>query len=147
MRVNLRFKTGISPGLEPKVQGIEIIRLLADVRFKTPTGWTKSHEAVVDTGAPVSLLPAYIWQRLEQVELADHEIRGIAGKPECSIPVKIAKVTCFLQDDTGHQTKDMEIIAFLAQTDDVALLLGFKDLLAKLRLECDYRQQVASVEA
>jgi len=147
MRVNLTFKTGISPGLEQKVQGIEIIRLLAEVRFKTPTGWTKAQEAVVDTGAPISLLPASLWKKLIWAELAEHEIRGIASKPECSIPVKIAKVTCFLQDDTGHQTKDLEIIAFLAQTDDVALLLGFKDRLAALRLECDYRQQVASVEA
>jgi len=132
--------------LEQKVQGIEIIRWLANGRFKTPTGWTKAQEAVVDTGAPISLLPASLWKKPVWAELAEHEIRGIVGKPECAIPVKIAKVTCFLQDGTSHQTKDLEIIAFLAQTDDVALLLGFKDRLEALRLHGDDRQQTASVQ-
>jgi hypothetical protein len=147
MRVELEFKTLTSSTLEQKVQGIKVIRLLAGVRFKTPSGWMRVYRAVVDTGAPISLLPAFVWRDLERADLAEHEIRGIAGKPECAIPVKIAKVTCFLEDSAGHQTGDMEIIAFLDQTDDVALLLGFKGLLAALRLHCDYRQQTASVEA
>jgi len=146
MRVNLVLKTLTSPELEKKVKGIEVIRLLTSVQFKTLTGWTKAYDAIMDTGAPISLLPAFIWKKLDRVELADHEVFGIAGKPECSIPVKVGRVICFLEDDAGHRTKEMEIHAYLAQTDEVALILGFKDLLAKLLLYCDYRRQIAYVE-
>lgn len=146
MRVNLVLKTLTSPELEQKVKGLEVIRLLASVQFKTPAGWSKPYDAIVDTGAPISLLPKFIWEKLARVELADHEVFGIAGKPECSIPVKIGKVTCFLEDDAGHRTKEIEIYAYLAQTDEVSLILGFKELLAKLVLYCDYRRQLAYVE-
>ncbi len=89
------LKTLKSPELERKVPGLQVVRLLAAVQFRTPTGWTKPYDAIVDTGAPISVLPAFIWNKLERVELADHEIFGIVGKRECAIAVKVGKVACF----------------------------------------------------
>ncbi len=40
----------------------------------------------------------------------------------------------------------MEIFAYLAQTDEVALIVGFKDILTEILLYCDYRRQIAYVE-
>jgi predicted aspartyl protease len=142
MRVDLVLKTLLSPELERKVTGIEVIRLFASVQFKNPTDWSKAYRAIVDTGAPISLLPAFVWKKLDRVELADHHVGGVGG---ARLPVKVAKVTCFLEDGR-NRTKEMEIHAFLAQTDDVPLILGFKDLLARLVLHCDYRRQIAFVE-
>jgi hypothetical protein len=39
-----------------------------------------------------------------------------------------------LEDDAAHRTREMGIHAYLAHTDQITLLLGFKDLLAKLLL-------------
>lgn len=147
MRVNLFFTASRSAKLEEKIKGIDFIRLRASVRFKTATGWSDIYDAIVDTGAPLSLIPKFIWEKIQRTELADYSIGGLGRG---GVAVKVAKVTCQLVDDLGHQTQEMEIHAYLVKreikTRGVPLILGFKDLLARLTNHFDYRVKEAWVE-
>lgn len=146
MRVNLFFRVSKDPVLEGKVQGIEVIRLKVLVRFKTLDGWTDVYEAIVDTGAHMSLIPHSIWKETVHTHLADHRVRGIVPNPDCSMPVKIGQLICRLTDNEGHRTQPLEIKAFLAPTDKVALILGFKDVLMRLAYHFDYRTDTAYID-
>jgi hypothetical protein len=147
MRVNLFFRVLHDPQLEEKLSGIEIIRLKALVRFKTARGWSDIYEAIVDTGAHMSLIPLSIWQEAEHTKLARHRIRGIVPKAGCTLPVLVGKVHCRLVDRQGRRTGPLEIHAFLAQTDEVALILGFKDVLMRFAHHIDYRTDTAYIDA
>jgi len=146
MRVKLYFATGVNPELEKKLKGIEIIRLMALVQFQKPRGWTNPETAIIDTGAPLCLIPLSFWSSINHRKLADHEVSGIVKKPEWRVPVTVEQLTCKRLDAEGHQTKALPIHAFLAPTDDVPLMLGFKDLLARFIHHFDYRKKEAYIE-
>jgi hypothetical protein len=63
IRVELYFKS--SPSLELLEKGIlvDIVRLYCMVRLGTNE--EDIHEAIVDTGSPVSVLPRSLWSRLD----------------------------------------------------------------------------------
>jgi len=144
MRVDLYFRAGRDPDLEQKVPGIDIIRLRARIRFKTNHGWTDTFSAIVDTGAPISLIPDVVWQKIQRTELADHSVGGIGLG---SLPVKVAKVCCQLLDTQGNQGKEIEMHAFLVQAGKKApLIIGFKDLLDRFPAYFNYPAQQAYVE-
>jgi hypothetical protein len=143
MPVNLFFRVFRDEELEEKVPDVDIIRLKALIRFKTSGGWTPPYEAIVDTGAPLSLIPPFIWEDLEWTKLADHGTSGIAGG---SVPVQVGTVSCQLLDRKGHATEELEIIAFLSSNDDVPLIIGFKDLLDSFETAFDYRRGTASID-
>ncbi|MBI1742897.1 hypothetical protein HYR54_07495 [Candidatus Acetothermia bacterium] len=147
MRVKLFFTVGRNPKLEKKVKGIEIIRLKCWVQFKKTQGWTDPYRALVDTGAPISLIPFSLWDASEHKVLADHSVSGVVPKPECSIPIKVGTLSCKLVDTEGHESKEMEIHAYFALNDDVPLILGFKDVLARFPHFFDYPQRDAYLEA
>lgn len=143
MRVNLFFTESRSAKLEAKVRGIDLIRLRASVRFQTATGWSDIYDAIVDTGAPISLIPKFIWEKTQRTELADHYAGGVGGG---RVPVKVAKVSCQLVDEFDHRTRELEIHAYLTKRGRVPLIVGFKDLLAQLTNHFDYRVREAWVE-
>lgn len=143
MRVNLYFTIVKDPELEQKVPGVDLIRLKTRIRFKIDQGWTEEYSAIVDTGAPVSLIPAFIWEKIQRVEYADHQVGGL-GKG--SIPVSVGRIGCMLTDRQGNKTKELEVIAYLAKTDKVPLILGFKDLLEGFNICFDHREKRAYVE-
>jgi len=122
-----------------------LLRVMAKVRFKTPSGYTKPYDAVVDTGAPTSLLPLDIWQDIEKTILADYVVRGVSPKPECKIDVKISKIGCIVFDELGNQ-KELDVFAYLALVEDVPLILGFKDLLEKFDIQINFSEDKAWIE-
>ncbi len=140
MLVNLFFRVFTDEELEKKVKGVDIIRLKALICFKTPDGWTNPYEAIVDTGAPLSLIPPFIWERLQRTRLADHSMGGIAGGV---VPVQIAEVFGQLLDQQGNTTEEMRIIAFLSTRDEAPLVIGFKDILDSFESRFDYRKGIA----
>lgn len=143
MRVNLFFTESFSADLQTKVPGIEFIRLRAAVRFKTDTGWSDICDAIVDTGAPISLILDFIWKKIERIELADHHVGGVGGG---KLPIKVAKVTCQLVDELGNETQPKEIHAYLVKRGRSPLILGFKDLLSQLTNHFDHRMGEAWIE-
>jgi len=144
MRVNFFFRVLHDTELEKK--GIEVIRLLTRIQFKTAQRWSDKYSAIVDTGAYVSLIPLSVWQEAVHTELTEHEVRGIVPRPECTLPVKVGQLTCRLVDNEGHQTKPLALRAFLAPTDKVPLILGFKGLLAEFAHHFDYRTGKAYID-
>lgn len=144
MPVNLFFRVYRDEELEEKVKGIDIIRLKALIRFKTPSGWTDPYEAIVDTGAPLSLIPPFIWERLQRTKLADHATEGIAGRP---VPVQVAAVNGQLLDRQGNVTEELKIVAFLSSSDEVPLIIGFRDLLDSFENRFDYRKGTAYLKS
>lgn len=107
------------------------------MRFKTPDDWTEARYAIVDTGAHTSLLPLSLWKELDVRILADHFVRGLVPREECKIDVRVGWVKGRIVDKEGNSTPQVEFRAFLALTDSIPLIVGFKDLLDKLRLEID----------
>jgi hypothetical protein len=81
MQVKLFFEIFKDIEIEKKVNGFEIIRLKCLIQFKTQDGWSEPYDAIVDTGAPCSLIPSYIWKRIKHTLIADHKVQGISRAP------------------------------------------------------------------
>lgn len=87
--IKLWFKKILDPELEIKIpKRIYLIRLYADVIFKTPSGWTNPYPAIIDTGAPVTVIPLDLWKKCEINILGNHWIKGIVPKKRMCIGSK-----------------------------------------------------------
>ncbi|MBA7514221.1 hypothetical protein ES705_06246 [subsurface metagenome] len=75
----------------------------------------------------------------------DHRVEGLIQKPECSIPVIIGKIGLRLVDEE-HQTEKIDVHTYLALTDEIPLILGFKDLLASFKVCFDYKENSGWLE-
>ncbi|PKP57369.1 MAG: hypothetical protein CVT89_04605 [Candidatus Altiarchaeales archaeon HGW-Altiarchaeales-2] len=123
-----------------------LTRLIGKVKFKTHKGWSKTYDALIDTGAHTTLIPLSIWQDIETDILSDHEVKGILAKKEYSVPVKVAKVKTVMFDLEGNQTDELEIPAYMSLIENVLLLIGFRNVLDKFRVCFDYQQHTAFIE-
>lgn len=145
LEVNLYFKKSLDLELLQKGLTVHLVRLMAAVQFKAKGGdWSREYEAIIDTGAPVSVLPNYIWHQSEVQLLADYRISGIVPKKECSLPVKVGK-TFLRLIDRNSATKQIEMLAYLVPTDKVPIILGFRDLLAEGKVNFCYQKEEASI--
>lgn len=64
--IKLHFKTRLVVSEQYGGVPLKIIRLIADVQFLKPDGsLSKIYQAIVDTGAHTSTLPATIWQEIQ----------------------------------------------------------------------------------
>lgn len=129
--------------------GIRVLttRLIARVAFATPDGSaTDKKRAIVDTGAPLALLPRSIWEQCAVKIMGQSTVGGIVPKPECQLAVHMGEVTCFLPAEDGA-TVATTLKAYLAPVDEVSLLLGFEGLLDCFRLVVDYPARNAFLEA
>jgi len=105
---------------------------------------SESREAIVDTGAHTSVLPLTLWQRFAvEIDEKDVTVGGINDRPECQIPASLGKVKCFLTDETGQVSPELDIPCFLAETDRVPLILGFANLLSRFKICFDYENKEA----
>ena len=124
----------------------KIIRLFCRLALKTPDGWTKPLPALLDTGAYLSLIPYSLWASAEVRLLADHEVRGLVPKPECKLDVQVGEVTGVLVD-RDHTSGEYSFLSFLARPgDSVPLILGFAELLEKVKLFSDPTSNTAWLE-
>lgn len=146
MVVKLSFETIYDPVLEKKVKWFEIVRLKTLVMFKHVDGDVEIRDGIVDTGAYVTLIPQSIWKNLEIEKITEHEIMGLSIKPECAIPVIIGKTCCSLIDENGGTTGELNFHSYLALTDKVPLIIGFKDLLSKFNVCFNYEKGEAYIE-
>lgn len=110
------------------------IRVLGLIKFKTMNGWGETESAIIDSGAPISVIPFDIWQKAETEILTKHELTGIVPRSECKLPVLIGRIECIVIDKLGNRTGMMKVRAFLALTNQVPLVLGFKDLLENFEI-------------
>lgn len=134
--------------IDPK-SGIELhkgIRLLGIIQFLSHNSWNDPEYAIIDTGAPISLVPQYLWENSAISVMGDTELRGVIQKKECILPVKVAKIILRLMD-IKYLTKEIEIKAYLAPNDNVPLIIGFEDLLSEFDIFFSYSSQEAFIKA
>jgi len=146
MYIELFFRKFVNEEIERKIRNYELIRLMGWVSFKTPFGWGDPEEAIIDSGAPTSVIPFSMWQRLAITRITTYEVSGISPEPECKIPVVIGKVGCILLDEKGNKTRELEIHAYFALIDKLPLILGFQDVLSDFNICFNYKENKAWLE-
>jgi len=147
MNKRLRLFFSTEPVFDSK-SGVELhkgIRLLTVVQFLTMKGWSEPELAIVDTGAPVSLIPYRIWRKCTSEVIGGAELRGVIPREECVMSVKVASVGLRLVEPE-YTTEKIEAKAYLAPTDNVPLMIGFEDLLSEFNVFFSYRTQNAFIE-
>lgn len=143
-RIKLNFKILKSEPLYPRGKGAyEIVRLMCSIRFKTLKGWTRPFRGVIDTGAHTTLIPLSLWRQLLCKSIKKTMVQGIVAREECSIPVIIGRVWGQFLDEEDNQSKELEVISYLALTDETPLIIGFKDLLEKFNVYFDFQSKEA----
>ena len=145
-KIKLFYETYIDPEITKFIANYNIIRLKGIIRFVKERNYSDPFKAIIDTGAHISLIPQYMWKELNIENLGKYEVRGISNKPECNIPSIIGKLGIIIQDRYGNSTKKLKIHSCLALTNEVPLILGFKDLLSKFKVCFDYDQNEAYIE-
>ncbi|MDI6795073.1 MAG: hypothetical protein QME81_19765, partial [bacterium] len=123
-KISLWFHSFLDTDLLQKGVRVEIIRLLAKAEFKAKDGWTDPYIAIVDTGAPLSLIPQSIWEGCEVEILAEHSLKGVVPRKECVLPVSVGEVSLRIVDEE-NMSRELVVKAYLSRTDRVPLILGF----------------------
>lgn len=121
------------------------MRLIAHVCFGTSTDWSPYRPGIIDTGAAVSLLPLQIWKDIEYDVIGTVRVGGIVGRDECRIPAQLARVTCALSDGS-NVGGPLTIHAYLAESNEVPLLLGVSDLIERGHLSAELKKGRAFLE-
>lgn len=126
--------------------GVQGIRILCKVAFKTDDGYTEPEEyAIIDTGSPISIIPPRVWATSKVKILKDYKITGLVDKEECRLPVSFGELTCCLLDEENI-TDEFPIKADLAYTDELPIILGFSDLLDEIVIHIDCKSDFAYLE-
>ena len=114
--------------------------------FKKSSGWTQPYEAIIDTGAPLSIIPPAIWQEIEKEILAEeHKIRGIVSKKDSYLSVKIANISCVLMDEKSV-SEEVKIKAYLSLETKAPLVLGLENIISMARLYINLKDNEGYIE-
>lgn len=135
------------PDLDLLEKGVTFwtIRTKVQIRLQREGGWTRPFDAIVDTGAPISVLPQRVWEQIERGVLGKDTMRGIVPGEGSVLPVEIAEVGGLLVDEKG-QTGSISFRSYLVSRDDVPLILGVDSLLSRCVLHIDYPQSQGYLE-
>lgn len=128
-------------------QRIMATRIIAKLGFwKNGSCPSIDSVAIVDTGAPLSLIPASMWRDIDRQILGSVMAGGVAEKPECKFPADLAIVHLALSDGRAS-LGPFRVHALLAHNDKVPALLGFADVLEHLRITIDLSRDLALLES
>lgn len=146
MAVKLFFERFQDKEINSKLPGHYVIRLKCALRFLTKNGLSAPYPAIIDTGAHTSVIPKFIWMESVHQIYGEHKIYGISKNKECVIPCNIGIVGCIIVDDEDNETRELRISAFLANTDEIPLIIGFKDVLEKFKMVIEFSKNNAFIE-
>ena len=144
--IKLFFNTEPIVDVKSGVELYEGIRLLGAVQFLIDEKWSLPVRGVVDTGAPISLIPHKIWTKCITKVIGEAELRGVIPKKECVLTVNVGTIQLRLVD-TMNTTDTLEIKSYLAPIDNVPLIIGFEDLLSEFDVFFSYTSQNAFIKA
>lgn len=145
-KIELYFKA--YPDLELIEQNIVIAhtRLLTDVEFLQKDGtWSNVRPALIDTGSPVSLLPAEIWKKCPVQLKGTTTIGGLVRRKPCFLNVKIAEISLRFRDKKNI-TETLSAIVYLAPVKTVPLIIGFESILKKADVHFSFARSEAYME-
>lgn len=145
IRIRLHYSKALDLELIEKNIEIWLRRITVQIAFKKSSGWTQPYEAIIDTGAPVSIIPPAIWQETEIEILGDYKIQGIVPKKDAHLSVKVANIFCVLMDEK-NATDTIKIKAYLSLEERAPLVLGFENIISKSRLYIDAENSLGYIE-
>lgn len=122
-----------------------IYRCFARLRFKKSSGWSDERFAILDTGAPFSIIPVTVWETLIIKELSPAHLQGVIPKATAILPAQLAQVSCVLVDKENI-SPPLGIVALLVDVPDVPLILGWSGCLDKAKLTVDGPRHKAQLE-
>jgi hypothetical protein len=123
-----------------------VTRLICGVTFSGGKGrFGPEWYGILDTGAPVSLIPERMWQGCPILKLKDTTVRGIIDRPECALEVVDGWIGGILTDGRSV-SKPLTMRVQLAHTDDIPLLLGFSGLLDRANVRFSVEKDEAYLE-
>lgn len=79
IRVSLAFVESPHRKLHRFGVGARVIRLVTRVAFRQGSGWSADRPAIVDTGAPLAVLPLAAWTRIDTKILVHGQEISVAG--------------------------------------------------------------------
>ena len=144
-KIRLHYSQALDIDLLEKNIEVWLRRITIQVVFKKQKGFSQPYESIVDTGAPVSIIPPSIWEECEKEIIGGYKIQGLVPKKGAYIDVKIANIYCVLLDE--HKTTDiLPIKAYLSLEPKVPLVLGFESFLSKGKLYSDCKTKDGYIE-
>ncbi len=145
IRIKLHYSKALDLELIEKNIEIWLRRVTVQVSFQKPDSWTHPYEAIIDTGAPVSIIPPAIWQEIEKEILGEYKIQGIVPKKDAYLNVKIANIFCVLMDEK-NVTERLKIKAYLSLEEKAPLVLGFENIISKAKLYVNSESNIGYIE-
>lgn len=133
------------PDVELIDHGFWLLRVVCLIRFPLIQGLSGPYHAIIDTGAPNSIIPRSLWMQTHVRQLKSFPLQGLVARKECAISVTAGIIKAALEDRHGHQLM-RTFRAYLAQTDEVPLILGMQDMLEDAKLHVDLRADTAWLE-
>ena len=146
-KINLFFDKLVDEEFDIKVQGRStVIRLYIRIRFKNKDNkYTKPIPAIIDSGAFISVIPLHIWSLCNPKVITNHEMTGLIPKDECKLPVLVGEIKGILVDQ-DNMSDEYKFISYLALTDKIPVILGFRELLEKFKICFDYQEKIGFIE-
>jgi hypothetical protein len=135
MVIRLSVRTRVD--LETIEAGVSLllIRITANVRIPTPSGWSHPRVGILDTGNPVTLIPRRAWAgaSVDFLRASSQPIYGLGSTEANAIRGRLGRVTMSLEDEQAS-SPPIEIIACLLDDDRAPLLLGCEGILTRATL-------------
>jgi hypothetical protein len=144
-RINLHFIEAVLSELSNDEEYL-LTRLMGWIVFKTARGWSAPMDAIIDTGAHTSIIPKSIWKGIRTKKTGTFDIQGISSRAECRVPCDVGKITAQFIDESGNASKELKMTAFLALTDEVPLIIGFKDILSEFNVCFNRKKDIAFLD-
>lgn len=137
-KINLQIHR--QPDMDLIDYGAIDIRILCDIVFRS---YNQSDEklmiAVVDTGAPMSLIPRFIWSKcFTKIIQEESYLSGIIPGPAHMMKTKIGIISAELSDKSGHN-HPVSFCAHLAPINRMPIILGMQDILEKAVVHIDVK--------
>ena len=132
--------------LEAFEHGLKIFsfRVWIRAQFKSPGGWTPVLRALIDTGAPFSVLPKSLWTAINSEGGFATSLRGLVPLRSAVLNARLGHVTC-LVSDLKTSAPPLSFWALLAE-GEVPLVLGCAGLLDQAKLFLNAANQRAHLE-
>jgi hypothetical protein len=111
-----------------KSKEVWLSRIFCRVSFKIRNGWMDPQIAILDTGAPLSLIPFRIWRDISVSFLGKSKIGGLFKKVDDGLEVTVGEIRCLIFFERGRG-REYNINAYLAPHNKVPLIIGLDVLL------------------
>jgi len=130
-------KLGFSPTFHRAVVDIILCDINSDEVLST--------QAIFDTGAPFSMIPASFLKLFSPIHSISHSIWGIVNKPECHIKADLANITLMIQDPSGTKSPKISVPMVFADFENLPIILGMKGILDNPSIECKIQREILSL--